>query len=212
MEHPPIDPAALNDLALDAVAKRLNGESPADGVDDALSNTEAGKSALQVAEILAEAVREQDGDMPPTHALRKAQAIAGTSPLARFSKELDKLASGARRIVASLDLDSRLSRPMHSYRGATEATQLAFSSDACEVDIELDAVGEEWCITGQLSCDADESWSVEVISASDERLECLDRFRASTTTPFTTRVPEGVFFLLLRRGDTLVELGPVIVP
>ncbi|MFT5424673.1 MAG: anti-sigma factor RsiW [Phycisphaerales bacterium] len=144
--------------------------------------------------------------VPATEAIKRAKrALAESRPGA-----IERLAEGLVRVIASLDLDTRLTPAVAGIRGAGATAQLAFSTDEADIDLELAPVSDgQWRVTGQIDADVEGAWQITVVDrASDLPIAEIQ----SEMGAFAAELTAGSFLFELRRGDLLIEAGPVLVP
>ncbi|RMF75709.1 MAG: hypothetical protein D6744_13115 [Planctomycetota bacterium] len=99
-------------------------------------------------------MRTDDSRDPSPAAIERYKAIFKR---AAATNQPESWLEGAVRVVASLLFDSRSAPATAGYRGAGQAVQLAFESDAADIEMELEPVegsdGARWHVTGQVTTD-----------------------------------------------------------
>ncbi len=185
------------------------GELEQAEADTLRARLDAEPSLRETYECLAHSVgflRAEAGAAPSDEALCAAKRLLRDSR----PGALERLEEGLRRIVASLDFDTRLTPAVAGIRGAATAAQVAFSSEAGDLDIEITPAGvENWRIAGQVDADEDGDWSVTIVDrATDAPVRELD----ARDGAFRTTLAAGSYTLRLRRGDVEIEVGPLQIP
>lgn len=151
-------------------------------------------------------LRDEAGAAPSNEALRRAKRLLRE---ARPSA-LERLDDGLRRLIAALDFDTRLTPAVAGIRGGAGTAQVAFSSDAADIDLEIAPSGDGlWRLVAQIDADEDGDWEITVVDrATDVAVqELLARDGA-----FRIELGAGTYTLRLRRDNLEIEVGPVQIP
>jgi len=131
------------------------------------------------------------------------------SPVEDFSPSpFDKVSDGLRRIVAALSFDSATLAPAFGVRSASaaaEARQLLFSAEGTDLDLRVSrANGDDWRVSGQLlSADSAAGGNVELLGEAISVQATLNELCEFALPP----VPQGTYMLLLRTGETIIEVS-----
>ncbi len=141
-----------------------------------------------------------------------AEALKSAKRLLRESRPgaMERLSEGLRRLVASLDFDTRLTPAVAGIRGGATAAQVAFSCEVADIDLEITPEDDEsWRIACQIDADEDGDWDVTIV---DRATDAAVRTLAAIDGAFRTTLGVGSYSLRLRRGDVEIEVGPLQIP
>jgi hypothetical protein len=133
------------------VLGELEGPARA-AVESELAASEEAREALEGLRGIVEAMRDDDTALPPERAVDLARAAFR----AHRSREVRAWLAGAAEVAAQLVFDSRRRPMVAGFRGAGsgQTGQLAFSSEAGELDVRLEAEQDDrWTLWGQLDAD-----------------------------------------------------------
>lgn len=151
-------------------------------------------------------LRAETGAAPSDDALQAAKRLLRDAR----PGAMERLSDGLRRLVASLDFDTRLTPAMAGIRGGATAAQVAFSSEAADIDLEItQGEGETWMIAGQIDADEEGDWSITIV---DRASEGVVREIHARDGAFRVELEAGSYALRLRRGGLEIEVGPLQIP
>ena len=155
-------------------------------------------------------LREETSIALSSDAIKSAKRLLASSRPGLVGRLADRATDGLRVFLAALDFDSRLTPSVAGYRGVAEITQVAFSCDVCEIDIEIQR-GESGRSTLRAQIDADKpgAWSVALRGADSEAIASV---QSDQQGALQVELPDGVFTMVLERSGVRVEAGPLAIP
>lgn len=159
-------------------------------------------------------LRDEPASVPSPSAVEAAKRLlAEHRASAGVQGLVQDLADGVRRIIATLTLDTR-SQPMVAGLRGMGSTMLSYSSEVCDIDMEITpGDGQGSIVRGQID-DADvesaeRDWSVcRVEENSGERTELATTSHGA----FFMQLTDGEHPIVVRQSGVEVDLGTIRVP
>ncbi len=127
------------------------------------------------------------------------------------------LRQGVEHIIASLEMDSRLSPALVGFRGCAQTAHLVFESTLGEVDLQLtpgdESETQSWTVQGQVDTDK-HPCGVQLVSMDEEMCDPSTSARTDCTCRgrFTLSTPPGTYVLMVDFDDAQLEVGPIQIP
>lgn len=203
----------MDDITPDMLGSLISGDLP-EGEAAALRRRAEGDPELAArivaledlaAFLRAEATLEVSPD-----AVEAAKRLLPESHPGVVDRLADRAAEGVRVILAALDFDSRLSESLAGFRGTADITQVAFSCEACQIDLEIHpAAPGRATVRAQIDADEAGAWSV---AFRDSGGGLAGATQSDAGGGFRLELAEGVFTMALERGGVRVVAGPITIP
>lgn len=148
---------------------------------------------------LVQTLASDDGAVPPAELIRRVKAMVNEVPAAL------PLTQRLREVVATLVFDSFGKVAVAGFRGGLTARQLAYSSDAGDVDVQVSCAGAARSVRGQVTPSGDEPASEVSVSRPGDA-SAVASSGVDAHGQFVLESPPGTFDLRIRVGDTLVVI------
>ena len=211
----------MDDITSDIIAALVAGDLPTDearALRDRLNADPETREQAEVLEQLAAFLKEEPSIDVNAAAIRKAERLLAAESPGLAQRLAGKAADGGRTFLAALDFDSRLTPAVVGFRGVAEITQVAFSAEVCEIDLEISPGDDDHStIRGQIEADdaAEESehdtqpWTIEF---TDDDGRTIEKITTEPDGAFRASLPDGSFTMVCTLGTTRVEAGPLNIP
>lgn len=179
---------ALGDLA----------PSQAAALEARVSRAPEARRLLTQIRSLVQTLESDDGVTPPAGLVQRVKELVGSAPEPTAGW-------GLREVVAALIFDSFGKVAVAGFRGSLAARQLAYSSEAAEVDVQVNSDGARRDIRGQVTPSSEaRAADVSISKPGDDSV--LARADVNERGEFCLESAPGTFDLRIRIGNTVVLL------
>lgn len=207
----------MDDITPDTLAALVAGDLSDDAaraIRDRLDADPQARERVEILKQLAAFLKEESTIEVSDAAVRQAQRLLAASRPGLVDRLAEKATNGVRTFLAALDFDSRLTPAVAGFRGVADITQVAFSAEVCQIDLEIspDDAGRS-AVRGQIDADetGDESapWTIAFTETDGRTVATAD---AGPDGTFRVTLPDGSFTMVCERGGVRIEAGPLNIP
>lgn len=204
----------MDEITPDTLAALVAGDLPDDearAIRDRLNADPQARERVEMLDQLAAFLNQESTIEVSGAAVREAERLLAASRPGLVDRLAEKAANGVRTFLAALDFDSRLTPAAAGFRGVADITQVAFSAEGCQIDLEIQPEDSgQSTIRGQIDADDEESpWT---IAFTDTEGHAIATANTDPDGAFRVTLPDGSFTMVCEREGVRVEAGPLNIP